>query len=68
LAAKETLFILLGMIQQIIVIAAFIAAVLYAGRMVYRNFTVKEGCGTGCGKCSAVDFADIEKQIKEKTL
>jgi hypothetical protein len=53
------------MIQQIIVILTFLAAVAYLGRIVYRSFAIKSGCSTGCGKCG-VDFQQVEKTLKEK--
>lgn len=56
------------MIQELIVIAVFIAAVVYVSRMVYKSFQAKSSCDSGCGKCSAVDFNKIEKQLKEKGI
>jgi uncharacterized membrane protein len=56
------------MIQQIIVLVIFLAAVFYLGRLVYFQFKNKSACASGCGKCGAVDFAAIEKQLKEKGL
>jgi len=56
------------MVQQIIVLVAFIAAVVYVGRMVYKSFSANQGCSTGCGKCGAVDFETVEKQIRQKGL
>lgn len=56
------------MIQQLIVIAVFVAALAYIGRMIYRSFQAKSACDSGCGKCSAVDFNKIEKQLKEKGI
>jgi hypothetical protein len=54
------------MIQQIIIGILFIGAVFYIGRMIYKNFTAKSGCASGCGKCGAIDFDKIEQQLKEK--
>ncbi|MBT1698933.1 FeoB-associated Cys-rich membrane protein [Fulvivirgaceae bacterium PWU4] len=56
------------MMQQIIIGLIFIAAVIYLVRLVYRNFRSGSACETGCGKCGAVDFAKLEKQLKEKGL
>lgn len=53
------------MLQQTIIILLFISALAYLGRMIYRSFQSKS-CATGCGKCSAVDFNKIEKQINNK--
>jgi hypothetical protein len=54
------------MFQQVVIILLFAAALGYLGRMVYRSFQAKS-CATGCGKCSAVDFDKIEKQLKERS-
>jgi hypothetical protein len=54
------------MFQQIIIILLFAAALVYLGRMIYRSFQSKS-CATGCGKCSAIDFDKIEKQLNSKT-
>jgi hypothetical protein len=53
------------MFQQIMIILLFAAALAYLGRMIYRSFQSKS-CATGCGKCSAVDFDKIEKQLNAK--
>ncbi len=44
--------------QEIILILLFAAALFYVGRLVYRSFKVKSGCGSNC-KCG-VDFSNIE--------
>lgn len=51
--------------QQVIIILLFIGALFYLGRMIYRSFQSKS-CATGCGKCGAVDFDKIEKQLNKK--
>ncbi len=51
--------------QQAIIIILFIGALIYLGRMIYRSFQSKS-CATGCGKCGAVDFDKIEKQLNKK--
>ncbi|HEY9048373.1 MAG TPA: FeoB-associated Cys-rich membrane protein [Ohtaekwangia sp.] len=59
------------MIQNVIVALVFALALVYIGRMLYRNFKAKSACESGCGKCgatSSLDFAKIEKQLKEKGL
>ena len=53
--------------QQVIIILLFVAALAYLGRMLFRAFHAKS-CATGCGKCGAVDFDKIEKQINAKNL
>ncbi|MCX6167397.1 MAG: FeoB-associated Cys-rich membrane protein [Sphingobacteriales bacterium] len=45
-------------VQEIAVITVFFIALAYLGRMLYRNFTAKNSCGTSC-KCAA-DFSRIE--------
>jgi hypothetical protein len=45
-------------IQTFIVLLLFAAAVIYIGRMLYRNLFVKKGCGENC-KCG-VDFSGVE--------
>jgi hypothetical protein len=62
--------LILNMIQQIVVLLIFLAAVAYIGRLLYKSFTAKSGsgCDTGCGKCGAVDFEKIEKQLKQKGI
>jgi hypothetical protein len=56
------------MIQQILLILLFLAALFYVGRIIYKSFQAKSACATGCGKCGAVDFNKIEKQLKEKGI
>ena len=56
------------MIQNILVGLLFLSALIYVGRMIYKSFTAKSGCDTGCGKCSAIDFDKIEKQLKNKGI
>ncbi|HMV08282.1 MAG TPA: FeoB-associated Cys-rich membrane protein [Cyclobacteriaceae bacterium] len=53
------------MLQQVIILLLFISALAYLGRMVYRMFQSKS-CVTGCGKCSAVDFNKIEKDLNAR--
>lgn len=49
-------------VQVIIVAILFAVAVLYIGRMVYKNLFVKKGCSSNC-KCG-VGFSDIDTQKK----
>jgi hypothetical protein len=53
-------------IQQLIIFLLFSAAAAYLLRMIYKAFTSRTVCDTGCGKCGAVDIAKIEQQLKEK--
>jgi len=54
------------MIQQVIILLIFIAALVYIGRMLYRNFAAKGGCASGCGACSTIDFKKIQKDLEKK--
>ncbi|MCZ8355125.1 MAG: FeoB-associated Cys-rich membrane protein [Cyclobacteriaceae bacterium] len=56
------------MIQEVLVIIIFAVAVFYLGRIVWKQFTAKQACATGCAKCSAVDFAKIESELKKKGI
>lgn len=46
------------MIQSVIVILVFAAALFYVGRLVYKTLTAKKSCGSNC-KCG-VDFSNID--------
>lgn len=52
--------------QEIIIGLLFAVALFFLGRMVYRQFSKKEGCGEGCGcsSASAVSIEEIEKKLK----
>ncbi|HEY8511481.1 MAG TPA: FeoB-associated Cys-rich membrane protein [Cyclobacteriaceae bacterium] len=51
------------MVQQILVILIFVAAVGYLVTLVVRQFRAKSGCATGCGKCGALNLKEIEARI-----
>ncbi len=53
--------------QEIIIGLLFAVALFFLGRMVYRQFTKKEGCGEGCGcsSASAVSMDEIEAKLKK---
>jgi uncharacterized membrane protein len=53
------------MFQHLLVIAIFLAALFYVGRMLVRSFRTKSGCASGCGKCG-VDFSAVEKKISKE--
>ena len=53
-------------LQQVLLGLIFLGAVVYIGSMVYKSFQAKTGCASGCGKCGAIDFAKIERQVQEK--
>jgi hypothetical protein len=49
-------------IQFILMVVIFVVALLYIGRMIYRNIAAKkDSCATGCGKCGA-DFSKIPNE------
>jgi bacterioferritin-associated ferredoxin len=52
------------MVQQILIAAIFLGAVIYLGVLVMKQFRAKSGCPSGCGKCGAIDIAKIEAEIK----
>jgi hypothetical protein len=56
------------MVQNIIVGVILIAAVFYVARLIYRNFTSKSACESGCGKCGALDVDKIERQLKQRNF
>lgn len=47
------------MVQQILVGVIFLGALAFLASIMVRNLQAKEGCSTGCGKCSA-DLKDLE--------
>lgn len=40
------------MVQQILVGLVFAGALGFLATLIVRNFRAKEGCASGCGKCS----------------
>ena len=56
------------MLQLVVVIILFSGAAFFLGRMIYRSFQAKNACAAGCGKCGAIDFEKIEKQLKASSL
>lgn len=52
------------MVQELIIGVLFLIALAFVSRLIYRSFRAKNACSTGCGKCGAVDFEKIEKQIR----
>jgi bacterioferritin-associated ferredoxin len=56
------------MIQTAVVFLIFAVAAAYLVRLVIKSFSSKTGCESGCGKCGAVDFNKIEKELKRKGI
>ncbi len=52
------------MIQQFLVGIIFLSALAFLASLLIRNLQAKEGCATGCGKCSA-DFKGFEVPTKD---
>lgn len=46
-------------IQELLLAAIFVMALLYLGRMIYRSLNSDKGCASNCGKCG-VDFSKIK--------
>ena len=56
------------MIQEVIIGIVFLAALAYVSTLVFRNFNSKEGCESGCGKCSVADLQKLEAEIKKNGI
>jgi hypothetical protein len=57
------------MFQELFIVLIFAAAIIYLGRILFKAFRgTASGCASGCGKCGAVDFEKLEKQLKEKGI
>jgi hypothetical protein len=54
------------MVQQIIIIALFLAALGYLGYIIYKNFT-DSGCSSGCGSCG-LDINKIRKHLEKNAV
>jgi hypothetical protein len=56
------------MVETIIIVMLFVAAVGYLLNVVRKSFSTKSsGCAKGCGSaCGSIDFKKIEAEIKRK--
>ncbi|NEM96406.1 FeoB-associated Cys-rich membrane protein [Pontibacter burrus] len=55
------------MVQQIIILLLFVAAVAYIAHILYRTFFVKtDGCAKSCGACGGIDFKKIEQEMTKR--
>ena len=55
------------MVQQIIILLLFIAALAYIIRMLYRTFSSQaDGCAKSCGACGGIDFKKIEQEMERR--
>lgn len=53
--------------QELIILLIFLAAVVYLGRMFWRQATSNEkSCAKGCGGCSTINPDLIARQIQAK--
>jgi hypothetical protein len=66
-AGIVVLFITYKMLQQVIILLLFIAAVIYIGFLIVKSFRARSGCSSGCGSCG-VDFNKIERDLKGKVV
>ncbi|WP_242921811.1 hypothetical protein [Pontibacter liquoris] len=54
------------MAQHIFILLLFLAALVYMGRLVYRSFSLKGNCVSGCSGCATIDFNKIQKDLEKK--
>ena len=54
------------MVQAVLIGVLFLAAVIYLGYSVYKNFRADAGCSSGCSACG-IDLSKILKEIEQKT-
>jgi hypothetical protein len=54
------------MIQQVLILLIFLAAVAYMLRMLYQVFVAKGGCAKSCGACSTIDFKKIQQDLQKR--
>jgi FeoB-associated Cys-rich membrane protein len=54
------------MIQEILILVVFLGALGFLGSLLFKNLQAKEGCTTGCGKCSPADIAKMGIPSEEK--
>ncbi|WP_276498436.1 FeoB-associated Cys-rich membrane protein [Pontibacter litorisediminis] len=54
------------MIQQVLILLVFVAAVAYMLRMLYQAFSAKSGCAKSCGACSTIDFKKIQQDLEKQ--
>jgi hypothetical protein len=45
--------------QNILVFVLFACALVYVAKLLFKSFTSKKGCASGCGKCK-LDFNEAE--------
>ncbi|TPE45525.1 FeoB-associated Cys-rich membrane protein [Pontibacter mangrovi] len=54
------------MIQHILILFIFLAAVAYMLRILYQTFTAKSGCAKSCGGCSTIDLKKIQQELEKR--
>ena len=55
------------MIQNVLVTVIFLSALAFLASLLIRNLRAKDGCVTGCGKCSA-DFSKLDVELKNSPV
>lgn len=54
--------------ENVVIGLIFLAAIIYLGNLVFRNFNPKNkaGCAKGCGSCGAIDFDKISAKMESQ--
>jgi hypothetical protein len=52
-------------IQQLLIVTLFVAALLYLGRIGWRAWRSKNACEVGCNKCKVADIDLMAKNIEK---
>ncbi|MDQ2656265.1 MAG: FeoB-associated Cys-rich membrane protein [Bacteroidota bacterium] len=55
------------MVQNLIILLLFLAAIAYLGYVIYQNFRMRSGCPSGCGSCG-IDFDKIRRELAKKAV
>jgi hypothetical protein len=51
-------------IQQLLILTLFVAALVYLGRIGWRAWRTKNACEAGCGKCNTIDVDKLKKTVR----
>jgi hypothetical protein len=52
-------------IQQLLIVTLFVAALVYLGRIGWRAWRSKNACEAGCNKCNVADIDLMAKNIEK---
>ena len=66
LVLEASALYLCTMVQEILIGFIFLAALGFLAYLIFRSFTAKEGCSTGCGACTPADFKKMDISSKEE--